>query len=329
MLQLWEKKNPGSLGCLRIATSHQCVTALKNTQKGLRPSSSFQGRVIDLGFSSLPPCFQQPSLELLLWDSTESCYVPLANNLLADSSWYSVIVQWLFICFVPVCPFIGTHQPHDWEAATSKPISWVREALVPSTPLSVAHARANQHFGTNSVLWDPGNEQLPESVTGTCGLTQLPQAEEVQVIFRLLLQDWCSMAAVTLLAPSSPTERVAVVGMLSPCLPALGTTQPELVLTASQLQHTPKGLAWTAPAVFMDVPLPWSKPGPFPQPSSAVERLRLFFINTLKWCLQFLAHTVCYSIATPMSTVWLECRWSVQASMSKVGSWSSFIHVNV
>lgn len=110
-----KKKNPGGLGCLRIATNHQCVTALTNTQRGVRASSPFQDGGTALGFSSLPPCCWKPSQELLLWDSTMRSYVLLANNLLASSSWYSVIVQWLFICFIPVCTFIGTHKPHSWK----------------------------------------------------------------------------------------------------------------------------------------------------------------------------------------------------------------------
>lgn len=131
-----------------------------------------------------------------------------------------------FYLLCPSVPMYRNTPATQLGGSDSQPASWVREVLVLSALFLLAHGLAKQHFGTNSILWNPGSKQLPESVTGTCRLTQLLQAEEVQVILRLLLQDWCSMAAVTLSAPSSPTERVAVVGMLSPFLPAFGTTPP-------------------------------------------------------------------------------------------------------
>lgn len=298
-----------------------CVTALKNTWRGVRASSPFQDKVTDLGFSSLPPCCWKPSQKLLLWDSTESWYVLLADNLLASSSWYSVIVQWLYLCFVPVCPFIGTHQPHNWEAATSNLArGWQRRwcRALPSQWLSQG----------KTALWDK-----------SCSLGPWRQTPP-WISHRHLRADpapaSCRGPGYFQASPAGPVQHGSsdTVGCCGDALavPAGSRhhpTHPELVLTASQLQRTPKGLAWAAPAVFMDAPLPWSKPEAFPQPSSAAERLRLFFINTLKCRLQFPAHTVCYSVATPMSTVCLECGWSVLATMSRAGSWSSFSHVNV
>lgn len=130
-------------------------------------------------------------------------------------SQFQLILSDCAMAFYLLCPSVPIYRSTpapELGGSDVQPTWWVREALVPSAPLPVTHARAKQHFGTNSILWDPGSKQFPESVTGTCGLTQLLQAEEVQVIFRLLLQDWRSMAAVTLWAPSSPTERVAVCG---------------------------------------------------------------------------------------------------------------------
>lgn len=87
--------------------------ALTKVQKGKRASSSFQGHNADFGLSLLPQhrwkvnrvyyCFEMG------WGATLRCWQLLA----LWSSWTSVTVQWLHICFVLVQPFTGKYHHHS------------------------------------------------------------------------------------------------------------------------------------------------------------------------------------------------------------------------
>lgn len=151
-----------AFGCLGISRSHWRDTAWQMLVR-YKSSSPFQGRDADLGFSLLPPHCWKPNRQLLLWDSTGSCSVLLANNLLADASWYSVVVQWLFTYYVPVWPVTGMHQLHNWEAA------------IPDLPVRQERCRQRvpagsvwkRQFGTNSIHLGTGSKQPPKSDTAT------------------------------------------------------------------------------------------------------------------------------------------------------------------
>lgn len=108
------------------------------------------------------------------------------------ASQFQLIFSDCAVAFYLLCPstpmYRNTPAP-QLGGSDSQPTSWVREVLVLSALFLLAHGPAK------TALWDkfhslePGSKQLPESATSTCRLTQLLQAEEVQVILRLLLQD--------------------------------------------------------------------------------------------------------------------------------------------
>lgn len=136
----------------------------------------------------------------------------------------------------------------------------------PSLPIGLHQGKAQ--FGTKYIYLDPGSKQLPKSVTATHRLPQLLQGEEVHLRSRLILRDRCSTGAVVLWAPGSPLPgAIRLCGGDALTMHTRSRHHPTLWTHPLLLQHRAKGFAWTAPAVFMDVPLPWSKPEAFPQSS--------------------------------------------------------------
>lgn len=102
-----ENKNLGGLICLRIATSHQCVTALTNTQRGVRASIPFQGRVTDWGFSLLPPCCWKPSRELLLLEEYRELLCPAGIQFISQ---FQLILSDCAMAFYLLCPSVPIYR---------------------------------------------------------------------------------------------------------------------------------------------------------------------------------------------------------------------------
>lgn len=150
-----EKKNPGGLVCRRIATSHQCVTALTNTQRCVRSSIPFQGRVTDLGFSSLPPRCWKPSQELLLWEQYRELLCPAGIQFI--SQFQLILSDCAMAFYLPI--FRNTPAPQPG-GSNIQPTLWhLGWERLPSTSLPVAQTRAKQPFGTTSILWVPPWQQ--------------------------------------------------------------------------------------------------------------------------------------------------------------------------
>lgn len=81
-----KKKNPGGLGCLRIATGHQCLAALTNTQRGLRASSPYQDRGTAFGFHLSSSMLLEAQPGVLTLRQYRELLCPGGKNLLANSS---------------------------------------------------------------------------------------------------------------------------------------------------------------------------------------------------------------------------------------------------
>lgn len=224
-----ERKNLGLLGPL------QAIGVIQpwQTLRGVRASSPFQGRDADLGFTCFLHVVGSPKRQLPLWDSTGRCSVLLANNLLADSSWYSVIVQWLFIYIVPVWRVTGTHQPHNWEAAAPDLPVWRERCR--RWALCLPHARGKQQFGTNYIHLDPGSKQLPKS----------HKAKRSRLVQGLSRRTGTARERSCCRPPALPWDMWLCGGHGSPHAYRL-SAPPGSVSPSSLLQHSTEGFAWTA-----------------------------------------------------------------------------------
>lgn len=132
----------------------------------------------------------------------------LANNLLADTSWYSV--QWILSTLSQCNQLRECTSPTTGRQWHPTCLSGERRAGGERSSFPLAHAGGKQQFGTNYIHLDPGNKQFPKSVTATPKLSRLLLGKEIQVSLRLIPQDWHSTGAVVLSAPGSPAGCVAV-----------------------------------------------------------------------------------------------------------------------